>query len=125
MNADPGSDDNVRSPWLLYLIMWLGSAALVLVDILLVRAVFLRAAAWYAARMITTTAERIDFEFLVGFIDRVLLFTMVIAGLISVIVLEHHYRNLARQQQLLRQGWKPVLILVGIGLGCLLVLQLL
>jgi hypothetical protein len=125
VNADPGSDDKARAPWLLYLIMWLGSAALMLVDILLVRAAFLRVAAWYTARQITTTAERIDFEFLIGFIDRALLFTMVVAGLAGVIVLEHHYRNLAGQQQLLRQGWKPVLILVGIGLGCQLVLWLL
>jgi hypothetical protein len=125
MKTDLESDDKARTPWLLHLMMWFGSAALVLIDILLVRAAFLRVAAWYTAREITTMAERIDFEFLIGFIDRALLFTMVVVGLGGVIVLEYHYRNLAKQQQLLRQGWKPILILVGIGLGCQLVLRLL
>ncbi len=125
MNTNSQPNHKGRGQLLSYLIAWFGSVVLVLVDILLLRAVLLRGAAWYAAREITTTAQRIEFDFLIGFIDRVLLFVMVVAGLGGTIILEHHYRTLARRQQLLRQGWKPVLILVGIGLGCQGVLLLL
>lgn len=99
-----------------YLVMWIVSIALVFLDIALVRAAALKAAAWYAARSITTTAMRIEFGFRVSFIDRVLLLAMAIAGLVAVIALEHRYRLLAEQRELFRKGWKPVVVLSGIGL---------
>jgi hypothetical protein len=96
--------------------MWIVSIALVLLDIAMVRAAVLKAAAWYAARSITTAAERIKFGFRVSFVDRVLLLVMVIAGLGTIIALEHRYRLLAEQLSLLRKGWKPIVMLAGIGL---------
>lgn len=99
-----------------YLVMWMVSIALVFLDIALVRAAALKVAAWYAARSITTTAMRIEFGFRVSFIDRVLLLAMAIAGLVAVIALEHRYRLLAEQRELFRKGWKPVVVLAGIGL---------
>jgi len=99
-----------------YLVMWIVSTALVLLDIVMVRAAVLKAAAWYAARSITTTATRIEFGFRVSFVDRVLLAAMAIAGLVAVIALEHRYRLLAEQRELLRKGWQPVVMLAGIAL---------
>jgi len=98
-----------------YLVMWIVSIALVLLDIALVRAAVLKAAAWYAATSITTTATRIKFGFQVSFVDRVVLLAMAIAGLVAIIALERRYRLLAEQRELFRKGWKPVVILAGIG----------
>jgi len=98
-----------------YVVMWIVSIALVLLDIALVRAAVLKAAAWYAATSITTTAMRIKFGFQVSFVDRVVLLAMAIAGLVAIIALEHRYRLLAEQRELFRKGWKPIVILAGIG----------
>jgi len=112
-------------PVLFYLLFWVVSIALAVLDILLLRTMLLEIAAWYASRAITTTAERIEFNFRISFIDRGLLFLMAIAGLAVVIALEHRYRALADRQELVSEGWKPVAILAGIGLISLAVRLLL
>ncbi len=104
-----------------YLVAWLASVVLILLDVALVRAAFLALAAWWADRTITTTAARIDFNFLISFVDRALLVIMVIAGLVGVVVLERRFRQLAEEHTLLREGWKPLAILAGVGIVSLLV----
>lgn len=114
-------DRKRRVPVVSYLVMWLISVIVIFLDILSLRMMALRIAAWHAARTITTTAERIEFNFRISFIDRALLFVMAIAGLGVVIWLERRYRTLAEQHELFSKGWKIVAILVGIGLFSLIV----
>lgn len=98
-----------------YVVTWLVSVALILLDVALVRSAYLAMAAWWANTRITRTAERINFNFMISFVDRVLLVVMVIAGLVGVIVLERRFRALAEERELLRKGWKPLAILAAIG----------
>jgi hypothetical protein len=104
-----------------YLVAWFISVGLTLLDIALLRSAYLALVAWWADRRITTTAQRIDFDFLISFLDRALLILIVIGGLVAVIALEHTFRRLAGQRALLKKGWRPMAILVGIGLLALLV----
>jgi hypothetical protein len=108
-------------PSLLYVVAWLLSVALILVDMGLLRAAGLEIMALYSTRAITTTADRLNFNFLLSFVERASLFIMVIVALGLAVVLESHYRTLAKERALLRKGWKPLAILIGIGLLSLLV----
>jgi hypothetical protein len=114
--ADIDEHRKGRFPGLSYLLMWVGSLALMLLDIFAVRAAMLRIAAWYASSQITTTARRIEFNFRVNFVDRLLLFVMAVGALVGAIVLEHRFRHYAEEGLLLQKGWKSIAILAGIAL---------
>jgi hypothetical protein len=115
-------DQKGRFPAPSYILVWVGSLALILLDIFAVRAAMLRIAAWYASNQITTTARRIEFNFRINFIDRALLFAMATAALVGAIVLEHRFRHYAEEGMLLEKGWKSLAILGGIALISTLVL---
>lgn len=116
MKETASDEQKGRFPGLSYIFVWIGSLALMVVDILAVRAAMLRIAAWYAFNQITTTARRIEFNFRISFIDRALLFVMAVGALAGAIVLEHRFRHYAEEGMLLRKGWKPLAILAGIAL---------
>ena len=119
------SPEAEKKPSLLYLLVWFLSVALLLVDMGLLRAAGLEVMALYSTLAVETTAERLNFNFVLSFVERVSLFVMAIGALGLAVVLEFHYRDLSRREMLLRKGWKPIAILVGIGLLSLLVRVLL
>ena len=108
--------EHERKAPLTYIIVWIVSVALTLLDMALVRAAGLEVAAWYARRAVDTTAERLNFDFLINFVDRASLFVMVIAALGLAVALEHYFRSAGKEGKLLRKGWKPLAILLGVGL---------
>ena len=105
-----------------YLVLWIVSTALILVDMALARNACMELLAWYAkVRNIADTAARFSFGFVVDAVDRGLLLMMAVVGLGAAIGLEALYRHLAEHRRLLRDGWKVPAILVGLALISLLI----
>jgi len=115
------SPEAQEKPSLFYVVVWLLSVALLLADMGLLRTAGLKVMALYSTRAIESTAERLNFNFVLSFVERASLFVMAIAALGLAVVLEFHYRKLAKERALLRKGWKPLAILIGIGLVSFLV----
>lgn len=105
-----------------YLVLWILSTALVLVDLALLRNALLETLAWFAkVRGIADTAARFNFGFFADAVDRSMLLVMSIVGLGVAIAFEPLYRHMAQRHRLFQEGWRVIAILVGIALFSLLV----
>ncbi len=104
----------------LYVVSWLGSTALLLLDVLFARAALQEFMEWWAFRQVTVerlqglVVGRSDYGWTIGAIDRGMLLVLACAGVALSVFFEYYYRAGMRQGLFYRRVLKVTAIQAGV-----------